>query len=76
MFKFVSHSENETIDFACNLASKLNNGDLIVLSGNLGSGKTRFTQGILKNFGLEDDISSPTFTIVNEHHSGDTNISF
>lgn len=74
MFKFVSHSEDETIDFACKIASKLKNGDLIVLSGNLGSGKTRFTQGILKNFGLDNDISSPTFTIVNEHHSGDTNI--
>ena len=74
MFKFVSHSEDETIDFACKIASKLKNGDLIVLSGNLGSGKTRFTQGILKNFGLDNDISSPTFTIVNEHHSGNTNI--
>lgn len=74
MYKFVSHSEDETIDFACKIASKLKNGDLIVLSGNLGSGKTRFTQGILKNFGLDNDISSPTFTIVNEHHSGDTNI--
>lgn len=74
MFKFVSHSEDETIDFACKIASKLKNGDLIVLSGNLGSGKTRFTQGVLKNFGLANDISSPTFTIVNEHHSGDTNI--
>lgn len=74
MFKFISHSENETIDFACKLASKLKNGDLIVLSGNLGSGKTRFTQGVLKNFGLEDEISSPTFTIVNEHHSRNTNI--
>jgi tRNA threonylcarbamoyladenosine biosynthesis protein TsaE len=74
MFKFISHAENETIDFACKLASKLNNGDLIVLSGNLGSGKTKFTQGILKYFGLEDEISSPTFTIVNEHHSGSINI--
>ena len=74
MFKFISHSEDETIDFACKIASKLKNGDLIILSGNLGSGKTRFTQGVLKNFGLANDISSPTFTIVNEHHSGDTNI--
>lgn len=74
MLKFVSHSEDETINLACKIGSKLKNGDLIVLSGNLGSGKTRFTQGILKNFGLENDISSPTFTIVNEHHSGSTNI--
>lgn len=74
MFKFISHSEDETINLACKIASKLANGDLIVLSGNLGSGKTRFTQGVLRNFGLENDISSPTFTIVNEHHSGNTNI--
>ena len=74
MFKFISHSEEETINLACKIASKLNNGDLIILSGNLGSGKTRFTQGVLKNFNLENDISSPTFTIVNEHHSGNTNI--
>lgn len=74
MFKFISHSETETVDLACKIANKLNNGDLIVLSGNLGSGKTKFTQGILKNFGLENDISSPTFTIVNEHHCNDINI--
>lgn len=74
MLKFISHSEDETINLACKIGNKLKNGDLIVLSGNLGSGKTRFTQGILKNFGLENDISSPTFTIVNEHHTETTNI--
>lgn len=36
---------------------------------NFGSGKTKFVQGILKYFGLEKEISSPTFTIVNEYHS-------
>ena len=36
--------------------------------GDLGSGKTKFTQGILSYFGLDEEISSPTFTIVNEHH--------
>ena len=74
MDKFVSKSENDTIEFACNLASLLKNGDIIVLSGDLGSGKTKFTQGILKHFGLEDEISSPTFTIVNEYHKDETNI--
>ena len=68
MNKFVSKSENDTIEFANNLASLLKNGDIIVLSGDLGSGKTKFTQGILRHFGLEDEISSPTFTIVNEYH--------
>lgn len=74
MNKFVSKSENNTIEFANNLASLLKNGDIIVLSGDLGSGKTKFTQGVLKHFGLEDEISSPTFTIVNEYHKDDTNI--
>lgn len=74
MNKFVSKSENDTIEFANNLASLLKNGDIIVLSGDLGSGKTKFTQGILRYFGLEDEISSPTFTIVNEYHKDETNI--
>lgn len=74
MNKFVSKSENDTIEFANNLASLLKNGNIIVLSGDLGSGKTKFTQGVLKHFGLEDEISSPTFTIVNEYHKDDTNI--
>ena len=44
------------------------------MSGELGSGKTKFTQGILKYFGLENEISSPTFTIVNEYISSKQNI--
>ncbi len=44
------------------------------MSGDLGSGKTKFTQGILKYFGLENEISSPTFTIVNTYNKDDTNI--
>ena len=69
-----SNSENETKEFAKNFASKLNKGDVIVLSGDLGSGKTKFTEGILSYFGLEDEISSPTFTIVNEYSKDDISI--
>ena len=46
---------------------ELNKKDIVVLSGDLGSGKTKFVQGVLKHFGLENEISSPTFTIVNEY---------
>lgn len=74
MYKFISKNENDTIEFANNLANQLKNGDIIVLSGDLGSGKTKFTQGILKHFDLENEISSPTFTIVNEYHKDKTNI--
>lgn len=74
MYEFVSHSEEDTINFASNFASKLNNHSIIVLSGDLGSGKTKFTEGILKYFGLEDEISSPTFTIVNEYDANNQKI--
>lgn len=41
---------------------------LLFSLGDLGSGKTKFTEGFLEFFGLEDEISSPTFTIVNEYY--------
>ena len=66
-YTFTSNSENETKQFAKKLASKLNIGDVIVLTGDLGSGKTKFTEGFLQHFGLENEISSPTFNIVNEY---------
>ena len=71
MYKFISKSESDTINFAKNLASKLKKSDIIVLTGELGSGKTKFTQGFLEYYGLENEISSPTFTIVNEYNAKD-----
>lgn len=73
-YTFKSNSENETKEFAKKFASKLNKGDVLILSGDLGSGKTKFTEGFLSYFGLENEISSPTFTIVNEYHKNDINI--
>lgn len=74
MDTFVAKNEQDTIDFAEKFAKKLKVGDIIVLSGELGSGKTKFVQGVLKHFGLEDEISSPTFTIANEYNAGEINI--
>ena len=73
-FKYISHSENDTMNFAKKLASKLKVGDVVVLSGELGAGKTKFTEGFLSYFGLEKEISSPTFTIVNEYKNKDIDI--
>ncbi len=67
MFTYKSNNESDTKQFAKKLANKLQKGDIIVLSGELGSGKTKFTEGILEYFNLQDEISSPTFTIVNEY---------
>lgn len=71
---FKSKSENDTKEFAKRFTSDLKNGDVIVLSGDLGSGKTKFTEGILSYFNLEDEICSPTFTIVNEYVKDDIKI--
>ena len=74
MIRFISKCENDTIEFASKFASKLMKNDIVVLSGELGSGKTKFVQGVLKYFGLENEISSPTFTIVNEYNAKKMNI--
>lgn len=74
MIRFISKCEQDTIKFASKFASKLTKKDVVILSGELGSGKTKFVQGVLKYFGLENEISSPTFTIVNEYHAKNNNI--
>ena len=72
--EIVTNSENETIELGKRVAPQLKRGDIVVLSGDLGSGKTKFTEGVLTYFGLENEISSPTFTIVNEYHTSEVPI--
>lgn len=74
LLKITSSSPEDTLSFGKKLASKLSNGDVVVLSGELGSGKTKLTEGILSYFNLENEISSPTFTIVNEYIKNDINV--
>lgn len=73
-YNFSSNSINDTLMLGKNLASLLKKGDLVVLSGELGAGKTKFIEGFLKFFNLEDEISSPTFNIVNEYKKDDISI--
>lgn len=65
--KYICNNVTATLKFAKSFAKHLCKGDVIVLSGELGSGKTKFVEGVLSYFGLENEISSPTFTIVNEY---------
>lgn len=74
MLKFISNNDEETKAVGFSLASKLKDRDIVILSGDLGSGKTKFTEGFLSFFGLDDEISSPTFTIVNEYSKDNMNI--
>ncbi len=71
ILEYISNSELDTMCFAKKLATKLNKGDIVILSGDLGSGKTKFVEGFLSNFNLQDEISSPTFNIVNEYKKDD-----
>lgn len=74
MKQIITYSEEETKKVARNIAEKIGNTGVIVLNGELGAGKTKFTEGFLSCFGLENEISSPTFTIVNEYKNEKANI--
>lgn len=57
----------DTRDLAATLSTVLSDGDLLVLTGDLGAGKTCFTQGLARGLGIEDRITSPTFTLANRY---------
>jgi tRNA threonylcarbamoyladenosine biosynthesis protein TsaE len=65
--KYTSHCTKDTEEIAKNIASELDVGDVISLSGELGAGKTAFVRGIARFFGFSGDVTSPTFTLVNEY---------
>ena len=67
---FESLSEKQTYDFAKSLGEKCKPGQIYCLDGDLGVGKTVFTQGFAEGLGIDDYINSPTFTIVQVYDQG------
>lgn len=63
-------SAEKTMELGEKLASLLTPGDLILLDGDLGAGKTTFTKGLAKGLGIKRPIKSPTFTIIREYKEG------
>lgn len=64
----ISHSEDETQAIARTLADRLKPGDVLLLSGNLGAGKTTFVRGLAEGLGIDpEQVSSPTFTLIHEY---------
>ena len=61
---FVTRSQDETIELGRRLGALLSEGDVLVLTGDLGAGKTQLTKGIAASMGVEDDVTSPTFNIL------------
>jgi len=66
-----SRSEDETRHIAAGLAGSLQPGAVLLLSGDLGAGKTAFVRGLAEGLGISaDDVTSPTFTLVHEYRGG------
>ncbi|CUS76502.1 tRNA threonylcarbamoyladenosine biosynthesis protein TsaE [Candidatus Kryptonium thompsonii] len=65
--KFLTRSENETINLGREFSKVLKAGDVVALYGELGSGKTRFIQGVCKGLGVSEVVNSPTFIIMNRY---------
>lgn len=67
MIRIITHSPEETIKTAQKLGTFIKAGDIIAYKGGLGAGKTTFTRGIAVGMGLGDNVTSPTFALVNEY---------
>lgn len=67
MQEIISHSPQETEAAGEMLAARLCDGDIVAYTGGLGMGKTVFTRGVAKGLGIMADVSSPTFSIINEY---------
>ena len=65
-----THSADETQALGARLAARLQPGDVLAYYGDLGAGKTALTRGIAQGLGVQDCVTSPTSTIVNEYLSG------
>lgn len=67
MQKFYSQSASQTKEIAAEIAKTLSPGTVVCLFGEMGVGKTVFTNGLCRALGVSDYVSSPTFTVVNEY---------
>ena len=69
--RHLSHSEDETAQIAARLARQLPPGSILLLYGGLGAGKTAFVRGVVAGRGVSpDEVSSPTFTLIQEYGGG------
>ena len=71
---YKSFCEDDTRKIAESVAKKSKPGDIFCLNGDLGNGKTFFVSAFAKALGVSENISSPTFTILNEYHGEKTNL--
>ena len=72
MNKVITNSPEEPIAFDRKIGALLHKGDVIAYRGGLGAGKTTFTRGLAMGAGLEDEVTSPTFALINEYRGAVT----
>ncbi len=72
--EFLSHSPEQTQRLGVRLGELLKPGDLVCLAGDLGSGKTTLAQGIARGWGSLDQVTSPSFVLINEYRRADSAI--
>ena len=67
--EFSTHTPEETVQLGTKIGESLQSGDLVLLFGDLGAGKTTLTQGIARGLGVAEDeyVRSPSFTLINEY---------
>ena len=67
MATFISKSREDTEAFAVEYAKTLRAGDVVLLDGDMGAGKTVFSKGIAKGLGIEEEVTSPTYAYMNDY---------
>mgnify|MGYP001082578778 CR=1 FL=1 len=67
MAVFISHSAKETIIFAEEYARSLKGGDVVLLNGDMGAGKTVFAKGVALGLGIKEEVLSPTYAYMNDY---------
>lgn len=68
--EFLVNNVSKTLELGRKLGALANSGDIICLTGDLGTGKTHISKGFAEGLNITEHITSPTFNIVNEYHSG------
>ena len=74
-YTYRTNSAEETIALGREIGKRLHGGDIIAYRGGLGAGKTTITRGISEGMGLGDEVTSPTFALVNEYRKKDCKVS-
>lgn len=67
MATFLSHGADETLNFAAEYAKSLAAGDVVLLNGEMGAGKTVFCKGVARGLGITDEVLSPTYAYMNDY---------